>query len=195
MEGIGERLVVSRANGGSAAEAALIRSALAGDRAALEQLLGPHKRSLVAFCYGILGNVEDAEDAAQETFFRALRALPSFRGDAAFRSWLFQIALNFCVTWKRSRHPAEAWEEEIHVAGGLSPETVALGRLRLLEALRSLPPRHRGLLLMREWEGWSLAEIGKALGWSETRVKNELYKARRSLIEWRRREAAEGDTE
>src|SRR5947209_13549413 len=63
---------------------ALVRAALAGDRAALEQLLGPHRRSVVAICYGILGNPEDAEDAAQETFLRALRGLSTFRRDAPF---------------------------------------------------------------------------------------------------------------
>ena len=73
---------------------ALVRAALAGDRAALEQLLGPHRRSVVAICYGILGNPEDAEDAAQETFLRALRGLSTFWRDAAFRSWLIRIALN-----------------------------------------------------------------------------------------------------
>jgi RNA polymerase sigma-70 factor (ECF subfamily) len=105
--GAGEQIAVSQPEGGSAAEAALIRAALAGDRAALEQLLGPHRRSVVAVCYGILGNAEDAEDAAQETFLRALRGLARFRGDSAFRSWLIRIALNLCFSRKRSRHPTE----------------------------------------------------------------------------------------
>src|SRR5437764_12306788 len=85
---------------------ALVRAALAGDRAALEQLLGPHRRSVVAICYGILGNPEDAEDAAQETFLRALRGLSTFWRDAAFRSWLIRIALNIGFSWKRARRPA-----------------------------------------------------------------------------------------
>jgi RNA polymerase sigma-70 factor (ECF subfamily) len=195
MVGIGEQRAVGEAGGESAAEAALIRAARAGDRVALEELLGPHQRALVAFCYGILGSVEDAEDAAQETFLRALRALATFRGEAAFRSWLFRIALNLCATWKRSRRPTEPWHEEGRFpgSGAASPEAVALDRLQIMHALRSLPRRHRALLLLKEWEGWSMAEIAAALGWSETRVKNELYKARRALAEWRRQEADEGE--
>src|SRR5437899_12360817 len=91
---------VSHAESGAAAEAALIRAALAGDRAAMEQLLAPHRRPLVAFCHGLLGNAEDAEDAAQETFFRALNALAGFRRESRFRSWLFRIALNLCPSWR-----------------------------------------------------------------------------------------------
>src|SRR5439155_27352411 len=70
MVGAGEQIAVSEAEGGSPAEAALIRAGLAGDRAALEQLLGPHKRSVLAVCFGILRSAEGAEDAAQDTLLR-----------------------------------------------------------------------------------------------------------------------------
>ena len=84
-----------------AAEAALLRAGRAGDRAALGQLLALHERALVAFCLGINGYIlEDAEDAAQETFLRALQGVASYRGDAAFRTWLFRIAVNLCLRWK-----------------------------------------------------------------------------------------------
>jgi RNA polymerase sigma-70 factor, ECF subfamily len=191
----GEPAAVHESDSGSAAERALIRAGLAGDRAALEQLLSPHKRSLVAVCYGVLGSVEDAEDAAQEAFLRALRALRSFRGDSAFRSWLIRIALNICFSWKRARHPTESWEEETHASasGAGSPEGIALRHLRLMEALQSLPPHRRAALLLKEWEGYSMTEVGAVMGWNEARVKNELYRARRSLAEWQRRETAEGE--
>jgi RNA polymerase sigma-70 factor (ECF subfamily) len=193
MVGAGEPIKVSQPDGMSAAESALIRAALAGDRTALEQLLGPHRRSVVAVCYGILGNTEDAEDAAQETFLRALRGLSRFRGDSAFRSWLIRIALNLCFSWKRSRHPTETWEEGSSTSGAASPEVIALSHLRLMEALASLPPHRRAALLLKEWEGCSMAEIGALMGWNEDRVKNELYRARRSLVDWQQREAAEGE--
>src|SRR6266849_5711383 len=124
---------VSDAESGAAAEAALIRAALGGDRAAMERLLAPHRQPLVAFCHGLLGNAEDAEDAAQETFFRALNALARFRGEARFRSWLFRIAVNICSTWRRSRRPTEPWDQEGEgwASDTASPETVALNRLRL----------------------------------------------------------------
>jgi RNA polymerase sigma-70 factor (ECF subfamily) len=191
---IEERAGVSESEERSAAESALIQAGLAGDRSALEQLLGRHKRALVAFCFGILGHAEDAEDAAQETFLRALRALAGFRGDAAFRSWLFRIAVNTCLRWKASRHPTEPWDEQgMHPASATaSPERLAVGHLRLMEALKSLPPHRRAALLLKEWEGCSAAEIAAAMGWNELREKNELYKARRALAQWRQREAADG---
>ena len=194
MVGVEERLAVSEAEGGSAREAALVRAGLAGDMAALEQLFRPNERSLVVLCHGILGNAEDAEDAAQETFLRALRALPRFRGDAAFRSWLFRIAINLCLEWKRSRHPTEPLEEvgALPAAHTASPEALVLSRLRLTEALNRLPPHRRAVLLLKEWEGCSIAEIARMVRWNEIRVKNELFKARRALVEWQQQEAAEG---
>jgi RNA polymerase sigma-70 factor, ECF subfamily len=180
---------------GPAAEVALLRAGLAGDDAALHQLLALHERSLFALCHGILGHTEDAEDAVQETFLRALRAFPSFRGDAAFRTWLFRIAVNLCLQWKVAHRRTEPWDEEhsAHKAEGASPEAVALRQLRVREALSHLPPRHRALLLLKEREGWSVAEIAAGLGWSERQVRYELSKARRGLVEWRRRDAARGE--
>jgi RNA polymerase sigma-70 factor (ECF subfamily) len=187
--------LVSEAESGGAADVALIRAALTGDRAAMERLLGPHRCPLVAFCHGLLGNTEDAEDAAQETFLRALNALASFRGEARFRSWLFRIAINICSTWRRARRPTEPWDQEgaVWYSEAASPETVALNRLRLLEALGSLPTHRRAALLLRLWEGYSLEEIAEVMGWNGTRVRNELYKARLALADWHRREAEQGE--
>src|SRR6266849_5903155 len=108
---VGEGLAVSEVEGSAAAERALIQRGLTGDRSALDQLLGPHQQALVGLCYGILGHAQDAEDAVQETFLRALRALASFRGEAAFRSWLFRIAINICSSRKRAQHRTEPWAE------------------------------------------------------------------------------------
>src|SRR5437667_12181057 len=98
--------------GRPAPEAALVQAGQAGDRTALDQLLALHERPLYALCRGILGHADDAEDAVQETFLRALRALPAFRGDAAVRSWLYRIAVNVCLDRKRSHQPTEPWDEE-----------------------------------------------------------------------------------
>jgi RNA polymerase sigma-70 factor (ECF subfamily) len=187
-------LAVGETEGGAAEERALLRAGQAGDRRALEQLLAPQKRPLLALCYGILGHPDDAEDAAQETLLRALRALPGFRGEAAFRTWLYRIAVNVCLNRKRGAPPPEPWDEERPPTPPLtaSPEAIALRRLRVLEALQLLPPRQRAILLLKEREGWSVAEIAAAMRWNRIRVKNELSKARRVLIEWRR-EAGEGD--
>jgi RNA polymerase sigma-70 factor (ECF subfamily) len=172
----------------TAAEATLLRAGLAGDRAALDQLLALHERPLLALCQGMLDHIEDAEDAAQETFLRALRALPRFRGDAAFRTWLFRIAVNVCLNWKRGRRPTEPWDEvAADLAGEMaSPETIVLSRLQVTDALSQLSPHHRAIFLLKVLEGWSVAEIGVAMGWSPIRVQNELSRARRALAERRR---------
>jgi RNA polymerase sigma-70 factor (ECF subfamily) len=177
------------------AEQALIQAGKAGDRAALEQLLALHRRPVVAFCQGMLGRADDAEDAAQETFLRALRALPRFRGEAGFRTWLFRIAINVCLQWRAAHRSTEPLEEgrDAPVSVALSPEAIALGHLRLMEALDNLPPRLRVLLLLKEWEGWSVAEIALAVRWNPNRVKNELARARRLLVEWQRREQERSD--
>jgi DNA-directed RNA polymerase specialized sigma24 family protein len=161
---------------GSAREAELLRAGQAGDQAALEQLLTPYERPLYALCRGILGHADDAEDAVQETFLRALRALPTFRGDSAVRSWLYRIAVNICLDRKRAARPTEPWDEEQcpAAAHSRSPERIAVSHLRVLE-------------------GWSVAEIAVAMRWKEKRVYNELYRARLTLADWRRREAVEGD--
>ena len=180
---------------GGADEQALLAAGHAGDRTALDQLLALHERPLFALCYSILGHAEDAEDAVQETFLRALRALPGFRGDAAFRTWLFRIGVNVCLKRKADRTPAVPWDAQPDGASPstASPETIALRQLRLMEALRALLPRQRAVLLLKEREGWSLAEIAAAMGWKERQVRYELSKARQALVEWRRRDAGEGD--
>jgi RNA polymerase sigma-70 factor (ECF subfamily) len=182
-------------------EADLLRAARAGDRGALEHLLAPYERSLYALCRGMLAQPEDAEDAVQETFLRALRGLPGFRGEASLRTWLGRIAVNVCLEWKRSaaRDPepasltGEGDEHSLATPDSASPEAVVLRRMRILEALHALHPRPRAVLLLKEIEGWSVAEIGAALGWSGKRVQNELYRARRALAAWRRRDAEEGE--
>jgi RNA polymerase sigma-70 factor, ECF subfamily len=188
-------LAFSEIEGVRADESELLRAGLAGDLAALDQLLALHKRPLLGLCCGILGHADDAEDAVQETFLRALRGLASFRGDAAFSTWLFRIAVNVCLRWKARRRLTEPWDEE-HAAlmpGTTSPEALALGHLRVMEALSSLPPERRAVLLLKEREGWSVAEIALTMRWKEKRVRNELYKARLALVEWRRRDADEGE--
>ena len=62
-----------------------------------------------------------------------------------------------------------------------------------MEALGHLPRRQRIIFLLKEWEGWSAAEIARAMGCNEMRVRNELSKARRALAEWRRKDAGEGE--
>jgi len=187
---------VGELQGRPTAEAALLQAGRAGDRGARDELLALHERRVLAVCRGILGHAEDAEDAAQETLFRALRALPRFQQrQAAFRTWLFRIALNLCLDWKRNHRPTESWDEEAlvpNVGAPAAPEAIALRRLQIVEALGMLPPERRAILLLKELEGWSAADIGATMGWNPKRVYNELYQARCTLIEWQAQVDEEG---
>jgi RNA polymerase sigma-70 factor (ECF subfamily) len=199
MAGLQEWVVVGEIESGGAAHSALLRAAQAGDRAAADQLLAPHERPLFALCHGILGHADDAEDAVQETFLRALRALRGFRGEAAFRTWLYRIAVNVCLEWKRNRRhdPGSSgsppWEEWASAPDSSSPEAIALRRLQMREALAALMPRHRAILLLKEREGWTMAEIGAVLGCNTKRVEHELSRARQALAAWRQQKADKGE--
>jgi len=201
MLGIQRWQTMDDAEEGPLAEARLLQAGLAGDRTALERLLGPHERHLYVLCRGILGHAQDAEDAVQETYLRALDALSHFRPDAPIRAWLSRIAVNVCLDWKRAhRHDpaplgARPWEEAHFpsLSDAASPEAIVLRHLHVMDALRSLLPRHRAILLLKELDGWSVPEIAAAFGWKQDRVWNELSRARRALAEWRRREADRGE--
>lgn len=175
----------------------LLWEAQQGDVAALERLLAPYEAGLLALCRGILGHAEDAEDAVQETFLRTLRALPGFRGESRFRTWLYRIAIHICIDWKRSprrTHRSLEGLSEALIANETSLEATVLQKIRISEALRELLPRHRALILLKEGEGWSVGEIADAMGCSEKRVQNELYRTRRALVAWRRRVGEKGET-
>jgi RNA polymerase sigma-70 factor (ECF subfamily) len=174
-------------------ELRLLRAGQAGDRTALETLFTRHEAALLRLCRGMLAasHPADAEDAVQETLLRALRALAKpggFRGEASVRTWLHRIAVNVCLEWRRSQRPAlslSSLVEEPIAATTADPASTTFNRLRLAEAFRSLPPRYRALLLLREQEEWSVTEIAALLNWNEKKVHNELFKARRILARWR----------
>src|SRR5688572_29659347 len=173
----------------------LLRAGRAGDHAALEALLARHQRPLYAFCRGVLRHREDAEDAVQETFLRALRGLQGLRSDASVRAWLTRIALNVCLEWKRSRNRGDAQlpDGEDHWAGESSPEGEALVHLYVTEALSVLHPRQRAVLLLKVLEEWTAAEIAAAMRCTQWQVYHEIRSAHHALAEWRRRSAKAGE--
>jgi RNA polymerase sigma factor (sigma-70 family) len=170
-------------------EATLLRAARSGDAAATERLLSAYERPLYVLCRGMLRHAEDAEDAAQETFLRVLRGLAQYRGDSSLRTWLFRIAVNVCLERKRGARPVASTEElhpdTLHAPHCLESGTVE--RLHALEALQTLHPRQRAILILKEVEGWTAAEIGRTLRCNERRVYHDLQLAHRALAAWRER--------
>ena len=124
----------------------LISRARAGDGAAFDELTQPYRRELQVHCYRMLGSLEDAEDALQDTLLAAWRGLGAFEGRASLRTWLYQVATRRCLDARRAaaRRPAKAWDVP-HVQ---PPEPTRLGEVvwlqpypdALLDGLPATPP-------------------------------------------------------
>jgi RNA polymerase sigma-70 factor (ECF subfamily) len=178
------RVIAERAD---ESEEALLLAARRGDDGALERLFARSERTLYLLCRSIVGQAEDAEDAVQETFLRALHAFPRFRGESQVHTWLTRIAVNVCLTLRRGRRarPETLAPDPQSEPQSPSHEAEVLMRLTALEALASLPIRGRAVLLLKEREGWSTAEIARATRCTERQVYYELQKAYRALADWR----------
>jgi Sigma-70 region 2 len=125
--------------------AELVARARAGDGEAFRELTEPHRRELLVHCYRMLGSVQDAEDALQDTLLAAWQGLPGFEGRASLRTWPYRIATNRCLSARRSasRRPAKEWD----VPGVAPPEPTRLGEVVWLQpfpdALLEARPRCR----------------------------------------------------
>ena len=164
----------------------LVRAAQAGDVAAFEELVGRHELRVYRVALRMLGSESDAEDAAQESFVQAWRALSRFRGDSAFSTWLYRIVTNRCLAVLSS--PARQGEPltgtEMDLRPG--PEAVAVERDRfraMKAAIIELTPEQRAPFVLREFEGLSYETIGEVLDLTPGAVKGRLHRARLELVE------------
>ena len=109
----------------------LLARARAGDGDAFRELTEPYRRELQVHCYRMLGSLQDAEDAVQDTLLRAWQGLGGFEERASLRTWLYRIATNQCLNARRgaSRRPAKEWD----VPGVDPPEPTRLGEVPWLE--------------------------------------------------------------
>ena len=138
----------------------------AGDEAAFAELYDRHHKPLLSFCRHMLGNVQDGEDALQQTFIRAHRALVAGQLPDAVRPWLFAIARNRCKTMLAARREAAVPVEDVEPSfDGMSDDVARRADLRELVAdLGRLPEDQRGALVLFELGGLSQAEIATAIG-------------------------------
>jgi len=159
-------------------EALWVTRARTGDEAAFRWLLGRYRTRVVRLAAHVLRHGGDAEDVAQETFVRAFRRLPSFRGQGRFSAWLFQITVRLCLDRRRSAH----WEREVSEDAAL-PESASSSdppdtRLLIEALLARLSPPMRAALVLRELEGLDYDEIADTLQIPVGTVRSRLHSAR-----------------
>lgn len=171
----------------------LVTAALGDDPDAFGALVKRWERKIFALCFGMLGREDEAKDAAQETFVSAYRNIKNFRGDAKVSSWLHRIAVNQCLTIKRRQkaRPEEFLDEETNEAERVfiapaksSPANTAEKAERLFHvrnAVTSLPPELRQVVVMKEFEEMTFQEISETLEVPLSTVKSRLYTALKQL--------------
>ena len=179
----------------------LVAKSISGDADSFNELVLRWERPIYALAYRTIGREEDARDVCQETFLRAFRALPGFRGQAKFSSWLYRIALNLCRDWIRRerRAPIVQPPEDVDVmelAAASEPsesieDLVARKDLsRAVErAMALLPDEQRTAIVLKEYHGLTFQEIAELLGCPLSTVKTRLYQGLTVL----RRELAKGE--
>jgi RNA polymerase sigma-70 factor (TIGR02960 family) len=189
----------------------LLQRAQAGDEAAYDELVAPHRRELHVHCYRILGSVQDAEDAVQESLLAALRSLAGFERRASLRTWLYSIATNRSLNMLRAADRRPRSEAQLPFE---LPEPADMGEpiwlepypdvllddlgttvsspearyeakeaisLAFVTALQLMPARQRAVLILRDVLGFHAAEVASMLDTSEESVTSALKRARAAL--------------
>ena len=168
----------------------------------LEAQFERYRGELIAHCYRMLASPFEAEDAVQETFIRAWRAIDRFEGRAQLRSWLYKIATNVCLDMLSGRErrarpmdlgpshepvvenlntlPEATWVQPIPDPSVVA-ETHETTRLALVAALQQLPPRQRAVLILCEVLRWQASEVAELLDTSVASVNSALQRARATL--------------
>ena len=173
----------------------LVQRTRRGDHGAFRVLVERYQRRIAALALGMVRNRDDALDIAQDTFTKVYQHLDRFKGDSAFYTWLYRIAVNLCMDHRRrttkqaevSLETDERAEGPLPVPDGPRPDQpferardAEIAR-RVRVAMRELTPEHRAVILLREVEGLSYAEISEVLDCPKGTVMSRLHYARRQM--------------
>jgi len=165
----------------------LVARSQGGDLDSFNQLILRWERPIYALAYRVIGREEDARDVCQETFLRAFRALPGFKGQAKFSSWLYRIALNLCRDWIRRQRRAPVMQmpddtDPLEMAAEVGPaesieDLVARRELTAVvqQAMTLLPDEQRTAIILKEYHGMTFQEIADLQGCPLSTVKTRLY--------------------
>lgn len=173
-------------------EAEWLEKARRGEEESFTYLVEAYQRPVYNLCYRMLGNARDAEDAAQESFLRAFKAIHRYDPSRKFSTWLLTIASNYCIDWHRRRKLPTFSYDSLPVPD-IPAKTVGMENRAILfedqETITSLldvlKSKDRSAVIMRYWYDYSYEEIAQALSLSISAVKSRLHRARRELTsEW-----------
>ncbi|MFQ6092596.1 MAG: RNA polymerase sigma factor [bacterium] len=174
----------------------LVERCRQNDRDAFSVLVDRHKRMVLGYAYRMVGDEQEAEDIAQDVFLRVYQALPRFRGESKFTTWLYKIVSNVCLNRLRKVRPEtlsiEANDEEQNFSPlrladrGNTPET-NFERKRFRERIRtlvsSLPPQYSAVITLRHLQDMAYDEIASTLDLPLGTVKTHLFRAKERLKE------------
>ena len=164
-------------------EAADVALAAAGDQRAFERLYRLHVARIHSLARRMAGFDGDPDELTQDVFVRAWERLGTYRGEAAFGTWLHRLAVNVILNWRRSEAGERRWIED-----GVEPERlVGPGRAESLDlegAIRRLPPGARQVFVLHDVEGFKHEEIASMTGVTAGTSKAQLHRARMLLRAW-----------
>jgi RNA polymerase sigma factor (sigma-70 family) len=174
----------------------LVRRTQNGDSTAFDVLVERYKERLYATVYHMTSNHEDANDLVQETFIKAYKSLPSFRGQSSFYTWVYRIAVNRTINFIKRRKNRNQYSLDdmdssiqndpdlVELMSHVTPRReVGLTELheKLNEALQKLSEPHRAVVTLHDVQGMTHADIAKAMKCSEGTVRSRLFYARQQL--------------
>ncbi len=177
-------------NGTDSSYSFLIVQARSGDSAAFEQLITIFQRRVLSTAWRMLGNEQDARDAAQEAFLRTFKHLGAFKLDQDFSGWLYRIVINACRDMARKRRyrdhttsidaaEASGALDAIHSGDDIEAAAIKSQQLKMISvALSTLSKKERAALVLRDLEGLSTEEVARILGSSQTTVRSQISSAR-----------------
>jgi RNA polymerase sigma-70 factor (ECF subfamily) len=165
----------------------LVAAVQAGDVSAFDVLVSRWDRKIRGAAFRVLRSDEDARDVSQEAFLKAFRGLKSFKQEARFSSWLYQIAMNLCrdrLRRRKGRNHLSLDDVREHAEPALREGPVALAALETRDVARAvtaavdaLSEDHREVVVLKEYEGLTFPEIAEILGLPLSTVKTRLYRA------------------
>jgi RNA polymerase sigma-70 factor, ECF subfamily len=178
----------------TASETHLVALAQRGDEAAFRALFEAHKRRVYSLCLRMTRSAADAEDLTQEAFLLVFRKIANFRGEAAFSTWLYRLAVNQVLMHLRKKRAQPVCLNEVESKQEVPCRreyakhdpllTGTVDRITLNAAVAELPRGFRAAFLLHDVEGYQHREIARIMNWSVGSSKSQLNRARRKLRDW-----------